>query len=196
MDIDRKITYYSLGRMNTIVARVINDGESAEFFPKRGWEDEVESFKLRAEVLTNRSGSELIKPYTRTVLFGQFKNTEVMDEASFNKAVAEIEQFNAQYDTRQNQIDEMTNAQLGVYITEFSSKHPKLANYAEVNKIWTALSVAATDSFDDEEERSDEDIRDDLKALYSILRDAEERNDRSVIQSMLTAIGEDWSVVF
>jgi hypothetical protein len=183
-----KLTYYSLGRLNPIVARVTNDGESAEFFAKRGWQDDVDNMVLEANVIVSQAAGEARKPFSAAFISSKFPQTELLSEEGFNQALSDIEDFNTKYDLRQSEIKEMSDFQLGQYIIEFSSKHPKLANYSEVDRIWNALSRISLGSDELEEERSDEQIRDDLETLYSLLRDAADRNDKSVITSLLTMI--------
>lgn len=184
--------YYSLSKNNNIIVKVSSTDSDAEFFSKRGFEDKVDEYVTKVNVLLSRSGSEISKPYSRSSLASSFSSLEPMTEESFNKARDAIIKFNVDYDDANEKLDSIPRRKMEEYITVFPAKHPRLASYADVNKIWSALTVRSTGSFDFDETRTDDSILADMKILYSMLHDAEERNDDTVIKNFLKAIGDGW----
>lgn len=185
--------FYSLTRRNSIIVATHSGGMSAEFFAKRGWQNQVDDFVMKANVLLARSGVDNYVPYSRESLAVSFSDIEPLPSDAFNSAREMITKFNQDYDVHEAKRNGMSQRAMEEYITLFPSKHPKLASYSDVNKIWAALTFKTTGTFDADEMRDDEQIVSDLKTLYSLLSNAEANNDRSTIDNFLKAVGEGFS---
>ena len=179
--------YYALADGNMIVARVSDSGDSAVFFAKRGWQDDVDAFEETVEVRKARQESA---PYDEAVLKNAFSDLVEISSDLFDSAVGQINTFNQEYDNNQAQLEGMTDHDMGFFITEFPARRPRLASYEDINKLWTAMFVVSTGGGDDEGVRTPEQTRADLKALYSLLKNAENTNDGSTIRNLVRSLGD------
>jgi hypothetical protein len=177
--------YYVLTTNATMLLRV-SGRNSAEFIFKRGYEEEVNERKL--ELAARVAQFPEIDMYAPTMIKRRFPDAIETDSAKFEDAVKKVEQFNEEYDDNAAEIAAMSLEDLKTYITSAPARMPKLINYTQLNQLWQVLYATSDSGFMsvDEGERSDEEVMEDIHALYSLLKDAEITNDNSTIQQVLT----------
>lgn len=182
--------FYILTKGATMLLRVDSD-ISGEFFAKRGWQEDADSVEteMQARILNDRSS----RPYNSVSIKRRFSDAIEVSEESFNSALDDLNHFNEKYDANVSEVNAMSLADLKTYILTSPSRMPSLVSYSDLNKLWQILYLSSDSSLleVDEESRSDDEVLEDIRTLYSLLKDAESSNDNSVIRNLIRAAGDN-----
>ena len=108
----------------------------------------------------------------------------------YAKAVDNINDFNSKQAASQQKLDGMPIEEMNNYIVMFPAKNPKLLNYEQLNKIRYMMFVASREIDEPLKEPTQETLLSLTKGLYSLLKDAEESNNKKYINAILRA-GKD-----
>jgi len=181
--------YYILTNNATMLLRVAAPN-SGEFIVKRGYEKDADAVKLELDVRATNNPD--VDVYAPTMIRKRFPNTIEVDSAKFEDAIKKVEQFNAEYDDNVAELEAMSLEDLKTYISTAPARMPKLINYAQINKLWQVLYSTSESGFMsiEEGERNDDEVKEDIHALYTIIKDAEITNDNTMIKNVLK-LGEN-----
>lgn len=178
------IKHYILTK-NATMLLTVSSLNSVEFFVKRGFEEEASELELEMSIRATREPDTDM--YTPTRIKRRFPDAIEVDSAKFEDARKKVEQFNADYDDNVAELEAMSLEDLKTYISTAPARMPKLVNYKQLNELWQVLYASSESGFMaiDEEDREDEEVREDIHALYTLLKDAEITNDNSSIKEVL-----------
>lgn len=170
---------------NATILLTVSGLNSVEFIVKRGYEKDADALDFEMSVRSTREPDTDM--YTPTRIKQRFPDAIEVDSAKFEDAVKKVEQFNAEYDDSVAELEAMSLEDLKTYISTAPARMPKLINYSQLNKLWQVLYVSSPSGYTavDEGERSDEEVKEDIHALYTLLKDAEITNDNSTIKDVL-----------
>ena len=170
--------YYNLAGKNTLVVRV-EDERTAEF-----------TGKAPAQKLVSRYEDMFRGVYSESNLMSMFPNMKEIKRVPYAKAVDNINDFNSKQAASQQKLDGLPIEEMNNYIVMFPAKNPKLLNYEQLNKIRYMMFVASREIDEPLKEPTQETLLSLTKGLYSLLKDAEESNNRKYLNAILRA-GKD-----
>ena len=167
--------YYNLAGKNTLVVRV-EDERTAEF-----------TGKAPAQKLVSRYEDMFRGVYSESNLMSMFPNMKEIKRVPYAKAVDNINDFNSKQAASQQKLDGLPIEEMNNYIVMFPAKNPKLLNYEQLNKIRYMMFVASREIDEPLKEPTQETLLSLTKGLYSLLKDAEESNNRKYLNAILRA---------
>lgn len=179
--------FYKLGPGSAMIVKVM-DSRAAEFKYKTGWDAEVNKFKSDVQILRGLDTDM----YTEGRLRYYFPRMQEITEEDYINISKVIDSFNAANNLAMEEIKRTPLDEVKSFIVTFPANYPDLINYRQLNNLWHSIYLSREPTVDINGAGTSyfsEDAQiEDIRALYSILKNVEKTQDTTLVRSILNQV--------